>query len=113
MPYCDWEDVKLIIDTGMASGDIAGVITLADEEIDTRELTGAAWTANNLKRLSMLIAAEMLANNDTAARAVGDGTQVLGNPSKKYRQQAEDLIQRLSAQGGGEIAFVAYSEPEE
>lgn len=113
MANCTYSDVRLIIDTGMSSGDIASVITLADEEITTRELTGSAWTANNLKHLSMLIAAEMLANNDTAARAVGDGTQVLGNPSKKYRQQAEDLIERLSAQGGSEIAFVAYSEPEE
>jgi len=106
MANCLYTDVRLIIDTGQSSGDIAGLITLADEEIATRGLTGAAWTANNLKRLSMLITAEMLANSDTGARAVGDGTQILGNPSKKYRDQAEAMIKRTSYP-----ALISYNEP--
>ena len=110
---CIYTDVKQIIDTGASSGDIASLIALADEEITTRGLTGSAWTANNLKRLSMLITAEMLSNKDTAARSVND----TGEPAVKgpfhYRRQAEELIQTLASRAGEGIPFVSYSEPEE
>jgi hypothetical protein len=105
MANCTASDVRLIIDTGLEDVELGELITLADEEITVRGLSGAPWTANNLRSLSMRLAAELAALNDTSSRSTG-AFEERSNQARKYRQQAEELIMRV-----GEVPFAAYGEP--
>jgi len=114
MPYCTYLEVKRVIDTSASSGDIAALILLADEEIDDRVDAGTGnWTNNNLKKLSMLLTAESLALNDTSARAADDTSKGYNNPAKKYRDQAEDLIARLSSSPPSNHSAIIVATPYE
>ena len=103
MANCDASDVRLLVDTGLENSDIIDLIALADGEIFARKLS-TAWSSDNLKQLSMLLAAELVANNDTSIRNANEyGPK--GQAPEKFRKQAEKLISNL------EIGFIAYTSP--
>jgi len=103
MANCDASDVRILVDTGLTDSSIVDLIALADGEIFARKLS-TNWTANNLKQLSMLLTAELVANDDTSLRNAGEyGAK--GQAPEKFRKQAEKLISNL------EIGFIAYTSP--
>jgi len=103
MGNCDASDVRILVDTGLTDSSIIDLIALADGEILARKLS-TVWTSANLQQLSMLLTAELVANNDTSLRNPGEyGPK--GQAPEKFRKQAEHLISSL------EIGFIAYTSP--
>ena len=94
MPYCVPDDVKKIIDTSFEDPDITAMISVADAEMNERDI---AVSPGVRKQISMLIAASLIGMNDTRSHAVGvDETK----PKPNWRKLAESLISNTMKPSG-------------
>jgi hypothetical protein len=86
--YCVPDDVKKIIDTSFEDQDITAMISVADAEIDERDIDVSPGVR---KQISMLITASLIGMNDTRSRAVG-ATEGTYKVTPNWRKLAENLI---------------------
>jgi len=96
MPYCIPGDVKKIIDTSFEDTDITTMISVADAEIDERDIDVSPSVR---KQISMLITASLLSMNDTRSRAVGVPEET-SKSRPQWRKLAEDLIRNTTKPKG-------------
>lgn len=112
MANCTATEVKIIIDTGMSDADVGSLITLADLEISSRSLV------NNLKLISMLISASLVALRDDKSRLSGAYAARAGGEfgysyslSAYLRKMAEDLIRRGESGTSGGVPLYVWNDP--
>jgi len=91
MAYCVAADVKRIIPTSMDTTDITELITLADKEIDDRELN--ARSTETRKLISMLLTADLIVVFEPVSSGMG-GISSQSHGVTVYRKRAEALIRR-------------------
>jgi hypothetical protein len=91
MVYSTYTDVRRIIDTGLEDADITALIVQADAEMLEREMS---FTTTNMKTISALITASLIALKDPESRGVGDYSEKVRSP-QEWRDAAEGLAERL------------------
>ena len=90
MVNCTYDDIRRIVATGLANGDITELITLADQEITDRGLDARGTTAK--KTISMFLSAALVTMRSPAAASTGgmSGQRALG--PLEWRKLAEQQI---------------------
>jgi len=87
--YCAASDVRLIVNTSLTDANLETLIALAGQEIVDRKLT--ALNAYTVKRINLLLAAELVALRDPQSKSIGEYAESKRGP-QDYRAAAENAI---------------------
>ena len=85
MPYCLYQDVRLLVDTALEDEEIEDLIELADEDLDDL-LDGASMTNKLKKACSMRLTACMIVENQPQSLKMGGLSMNYGDRAKGWRK---------------------------
>ena len=90
MPYCTAADVKMIVDTSLADGEITGIIETSDAEIDRR--IGVQSSSDKLiKKLSMLVTAHAIRARQPQTQVIGEYREDVGDALRAWEREIERI----------------------
>ena len=90
MPYCTVNDVRMIVDTSLTDGEIAGIIETSDAEIDRR--IGVQSSSDKLvKKLSILLTAYTIKTRQPRSQAVGEYREDAGSVLEVWEREIERI----------------------
>lgn len=113
MSYCIPADVRLHIDTEMLTDEIEDLITLADEDLDTR-LGGHTLSDNLKKTCSALLTAVMIA--DKQPKTYGAGSVRISHGEarvNRWLQKVEGIIAQATSSRSSKVKSSTYRKIDE
>lgn len=111
MPYCTAADVRTIVDTPLADGEISDLIETSDAEID-RWIGVQSGFDKLVKKLSMLLTAHAIRSSQSQTQAVGEYREDAGDILEVWEREIERIyrLYRVSRVKASEYEEISESE---
>lgn len=91
MPYCTASGVRLVINTTLTDEEIDSVIEMSDAQID-RRIGAQSMTDPLIKKLSMLLTAQIIKTRQPQSYAVGEYREDSGNVLEIWEKEIEQIF---------------------
>lgn len=95
MPYCEPDDVLIIVSTGLTPAQIGTLIALADSDLDGK-LQSNTMSSSDKKLCSMLLTAILVASRDPQAYSMGFAKVQFGDRIDRWEEKVDELVKRAS-----------------